>query len=248
MIIVLVLLIVDIDIFDIDESFTLKQAKISSHWFEFQKIMKREFNSLIENEIWDLTFASFSQSILIDRWVFKIKKDRWDNILKFKTRWVVHDFKQKKDLDFIDIFFFVVKSMSWNIMMTIFVKCDYRIRQINVIITFLYKFSTRRCMFVSLHVWKMKLIEYVFWRRFSTIWSNSLVCDIKLFKIFFNSCFKKIETNHDFCVSIDKFIFVVVYINDLLFFKISMNSKWKMQCTVFEIAFKWLIWAMYRTI
>ena len=86
MIIVLVMLTVDADTIDIDESLILKQAKISSHWFEFQKIMKREFDFLIKNEIWDLTFASFSQSILIDRWVFKIKKDRWDNILKFKTR------------------------------------------------------------------------------------------------------------------------------------------------------------------
>ena len=86
MIIALAMLIVDADTVDIDESLILKQAKVSSHWLEFQKIMKREFDSLIENETWDLTFASFSQSILIDRWVFKIKKDRWDNILKFKTR------------------------------------------------------------------------------------------------------------------------------------------------------------------
>ena len=140
MIIVLAMLIVVADIIDIDESLTLKQTKVSSHWFEFQKIMKREFDFFIENEIWDLTFASFSQSILIDRWVFKIKKDRWDNILKFKTRWVVHEFKQKKELDFIDIFVFVVKSMFWKVMMTIFAKRDYRIRQMNVIIAFLYEF------------------------------------------------------------------------------------------------------------
>ena len=114
MIIALAMLTIDADTFDIDESLTLKQTKISSYWFEFQKLMKREFDSLIENEIWESTFASFSQSILIDRWVFKIKKDRWNNILKFKTRWVVYEFKQKNDFDFIDIFVFVVKSMSWK--------------------------------------------------------------------------------------------------------------------------------------
>ena len=134
------MLIVDANIVDIDESLTLKQAKVSSHWFKFQKIMKREFDFLIENEIWDLTFASFSQSILIDRWVFKIKKNRWDNILKFKTRWVVREFKQKKELDFIDIFVFVVKSMFWKVIRTVFAKRDYQIRQMNLIIAFLYEF------------------------------------------------------------------------------------------------------------
>ena len=51
MIIALAMLIVDADTVDIDESLTLKQTKISSHWSEFQKIIKREFDSLIENEI-----------------------------------------------------------------------------------------------------------------------------------------------------------------------------------------------------
>ena len=60
MIIALAMLIVDADIVDIDELLTLKQAKVSSHWLEFQKIMKREFDSLIENETWDLTSVSFS--------------------------------------------------------------------------------------------------------------------------------------------------------------------------------------------
>ena len=45
------MLTVDANIVNIDESVTLKQTKISSYWFKFQKIMKHEFDFLIENEI-----------------------------------------------------------------------------------------------------------------------------------------------------------------------------------------------------
>ena len=202
------MLTVDADIVDIDESLTLKQTKISSYWSEFQKIMKREFDSLIENEIWDLTFTLFSQSILIDRWVFKIKKDRWSNILKFKTRWVVHEFKQKKELDFIDIFVFVVKSMFWKVMMTVFAKRDYRIRQMNVIIAFLYEFLDEK-MYVrqSTHmkdeISKVCLLKKTLYdlKQFSHVWYQTLQDFLQKLS------FKRIETNHDFFVSIDKFIF-----------------------------------------
>ncbi len=50
--------------------------------------MHVEFQSLIENDTCEYKNAPSDQAILTGRWVFKIKKDRWDKILKFKARWV----------------------------------------------------------------------------------------------------------------------------------------------------------------
>lgn len=71
-----------------DEPLTLKQAIASPYWKDFEKAMHVEFRSLIENNTWEYKNAPSGREVLIDRWVFKIKKGRWSQILKFKARWV----------------------------------------------------------------------------------------------------------------------------------------------------------------
>ena len=55
--------------------------------------MHAEFQSLIENDTWKYKDVPSSRAVLTSRWVFKIKKDRWNKILKFKARWVAHGYK-----------------------------------------------------------------------------------------------------------------------------------------------------------
>lgn len=69
-----------------DEPLTLKQAMASPYWKDFEKAMHVEFCSLIENNTWEYKNAPSGREILTGRWVFKIKKDRWGQILKFKAR------------------------------------------------------------------------------------------------------------------------------------------------------------------
>ena len=47
--------------------------------------MKTELVLLQENEIESLVKSSTNQKMLTDKWVFKIKKDHFDNMLKYKT-------------------------------------------------------------------------------------------------------------------------------------------------------------------
>jgi hypothetical protein len=82
--------------------------------------MQFEYDFLIENEIWDLvniTDVPFGTKILIGKWVLKRKRNRTSEILKHKVRWVVHDYKQRSDLDFLDIFAVVIKSTSYKVIM-----------------------------------------------------------------------------------------------------------------------------------
>ncbi len=75
-----------------DESKMYKKARESSDWSLWMKVMKAEVNFLIENEIWKLITSSNDRSkSLIDRWIFKIKYELDENILKYKACWVVHE-------------------------------------------------------------------------------------------------------------------------------------------------------------
>ena len=105
------------------------------------KVMKTEVDSLIENEIWELITSSNDRSkSLTDRWVFKIKYELDENILKYKARWVVHEYKQQYEIDYNEIWSEVVKSAILRMMFDIAATCDLHIEQMNVIIVFLYEF------------------------------------------------------------------------------------------------------------
>lgn len=110
-----------------DQPLTLKEAMASAYWIDFEKAMLLEFRSLIENGTWEYTDVPAGRAVLTGRWVFKIKKDRWGHILKFKARWVAHGYKQQEGLDYTDTFASVVKPMSWKTMMGVSAKRSYRI-------------------------------------------------------------------------------------------------------------------------
>jgi hypothetical protein len=66
--------------------------------------MRIEFYSLIENQIWDLIKRSDSKNVIIDRWTFRLKRDRNDNLQRYKVRWMIDDFKQRHEVDFDEFF------------------------------------------------------------------------------------------------------------------------------------------------
>ena len=85
---------------EILESQTYKQTRNSSEWSKWKKITKTKLVSHTENDIWTLVKRSSDRKIITERWVFKLKHDFDDKILRYKTRWVVHDYKQLKEVDF----------------------------------------------------------------------------------------------------------------------------------------------------
>jgi hypothetical protein len=86
-----------------DESQTLNEATQRSDWSKWEIVMRTEFNSLVENQIWDL-IKRLSQNVIIDRWTFRLKRDRDDNSQRYKVRWVTHDFKQRHEVNFDETF------------------------------------------------------------------------------------------------------------------------------------------------
>ncbi len=208
-----------------DELKMYKKAKASSDWLLWMKVMKTEVNFLIENEIWKLITSSNDRSkSLIDRWVFKIKYELDENILKYKARWVVHEYKQQYEIDYNKIWSEVMKSAIFRMMFDIAAIRDLHIEQMNVIIVFLYKFLNELIYAKQSHDF---VIDFDLICRF-----RKALYDLKqAFKVwsvmiwsFLNKLdFHEIKSDKSLFVSENRKMFIVIYIDDLLIIKADMS-------------------------
>jgi hypothetical protein len=102
------------------------------------KIMKNENNFFLINEIWTLINSFKDRRVFRDKWVYKIKKEEHDEILRYKTRWIIRQFKQIERLNYTKTFVSMIKSMNYKTMYVIIVVNDWKIEQMNVKTIFLY--------------------------------------------------------------------------------------------------------------
>jgi hypothetical protein len=130
--------------------------------------MRVEFNSLVKNQTWDLIKRSDSKNVIIERWTFRLKRDRDDNSQRYKVRWVTHDFKQRHEVDFDETFISIVKSVSYKLFMTINIIRELQIRHMNVVMTFLYKLLDEDVYVIQSHMFKFEENE-----------DDILVCKLK---------------------------------------------------------------------
>jgi hypothetical protein len=115
-----------------------KKAMNNSSRNEWLKIIKNENKFLLINEIWKLINFFHDRQVLRDKWIYKIKREKHDEILRYKARWVIRDFEQIEKLNYTKIFVSMIKSMSYKTMYVIIVVNDWKIKQMNVKIAFLY--------------------------------------------------------------------------------------------------------------
>ena len=79
---------------------SLKEAKASSNWMHWKIAITVEIEHLIKADTYELVKSSLNRKVIIDRWVFQLKSDVHDNIVRYKARWVIHEYKQQKEIDF----------------------------------------------------------------------------------------------------------------------------------------------------
>jgi hypothetical protein len=114
-----------IDFNQVSKSRSYKKIMKNFNRVKWITIMKNENNSFLVIKTWILTNALRNRRVLRDRWVYKIKRDERDEILRYKARWVVRDFEQIEKLDYTKIFAFVIKSMSYKVIYVIAVVNDW---------------------------------------------------------------------------------------------------------------------------
>lgn len=201
-----------------DEPQSLKEAMKSSSWPHWLEAMKIELKSLIENETWDLVDPPANRSVLTGRWVFKLKKDRHGQILKYKARWVVHGYKQRYGLDYEETFASVAKPMSWKALMALAALRGLKIRQLDVVTAFLYGFLDQMIFVEQPHILsegiKVCLLRRALYglKQSPRVWFETIADFLKKLGL--------LPSAYDpaIFISDDKEVFVSIYVDDLLIF------------------------------
>ena len=114
------------------EPTTYKQALNSPEAIKWQEGMQIEVSELLKQNTWEITRAPKDREALGGRWVYRLKKDNKNNILKYKARWVVQGFRQIKNLDYIDTFSTTARPESIRLLLLIAVSNNFSILQYDI--------------------------------------------------------------------------------------------------------------------
>ena len=81
--------------------------------------MKEEMDSLEKNKTWDLVELPKDKKFVDCKWVYKLKKGDDDKVAKKKERIVGKRYSQKERIYFHDIFSWVVKLVSIQLVLAL---------------------------------------------------------------------------------------------------------------------------------
>jgi hypothetical protein len=205
-----------------------KKTMNDSNRDEWQKIMKNENISLLINEIWTLIDLFKNRRVLRDKWIYKIKKKEHDEILRYKTRWMIRDFEQIEELNYTETFVSMIKSMNYKIMYVIIAVNDWKIEQMNVKTTFLYEKILEDVYVVQFtnfeqnvnQICKLNKTLYNL-KKSSRVWFETLIT----FLFFLNY----VSLNVEFNVFMKNDIMIVIYVNDLIFTRLCFATIFRLK-------------------
>ncbi len=195
----------------------LNKAKARHDWSEWKIFMEGKYNLLIENSIWELINPPSGANVIIGKWCFKLKKNQFEHLLKFKVRWVGHGYKQEEELDNVKTFAEVIKHMSYKWVFAVRVKRGYQIYHIILVTIFLYSFLDKVICVNHLHLFftklnkVCKLIKALYGlKKVSHIFYKTLVKFLKQLR------FIQLEIDYEIFISSDKQLFWALYVDHLL--------------------------------
>ncbi|CAI7753221.1 unnamed protein product [Closterium sp. NIES-53] len=122
------------------EPATVQQALGGEHKEKWREAMDKELKALQERNTWKVVpiGVARNKTILIGKWVFRVKTKADGTIDKFKAHWVVHGVDQEHGRDFTETFAPVSRHTSLRILLAIAAMKKRKLRQIDVAKAFLY--------------------------------------------------------------------------------------------------------------
>ena len=137
-------------------------------------------------------------------------------MIKYKARWCVRDFEQKKDLDYHKTFSVVIKLMSYKVIFVIAAANDWKIEQMNVKIAFLYEN-------IDEEVYVKVSYEYIDFKRKMYCRLRKALYEFKQsLRIWFNILINFLKEHEFLSLNANKSVFfndkiiIAIYVNDLL--------------------------------
>ncbi len=101
--------------------------------------MQEEIDSLITNNTWILTQLLWGRTAIDGKWVYKVKRGPQGEISRYKARWVVGGFQQRKGIDYSETFASLVKLMSCKSIFALAVVKNWEVHPMDVKTAFLYR-------------------------------------------------------------------------------------------------------------
>lgn len=117
---------------------TRKAALAGPEAEEWKEAMDDEYQSLIENETWEVVYLPRGCKALSGRWVLKRKLASDGSVARHKARFVVRGFEQVHGIDFDETFASVVKPPSYKLFFALAAQLNWHCHQMDVKTAFLY--------------------------------------------------------------------------------------------------------------
>lgn len=109
----------------------------SSHAKNWQEAADLEYESLLENETWDLVTLPKDRKAVGSRWVFKVKHHCDGSVERYKCRLVAKGYAQLYGADYDETFSPVVRFSSIRTLLSFAVQNNLYVRKMDVVTAFL---------------------------------------------------------------------------------------------------------------
>ena len=120
-----------------DEPGTIQEALATDEATQWKAAADDEYQSLLDNDTWDLVKLPRGRKAIGCKWVFKVKHDGDGEVERFKGRLVAKGYSQKYGIDYDETFSPVVRFSSIRTLLALAVQKGMLIHQMDVVTAFL---------------------------------------------------------------------------------------------------------------
>jgi hypothetical protein len=125
-------------IFLVQSSYPQSYGEAARNCF-WEFVIHEDYNSLLENQTWDLVPLSLGRKIVRSRWVYRTKSIVDGHVSIYKAMLVAKDFHQVHNIDYDETFTPVAKMDSKHLALAIAVSKGWEFHQMDMKNTFLHR-------------------------------------------------------------------------------------------------------------
>ncbi|CAI7776867.1 unnamed protein product [Closterium sp. NIES-53] len=224
----------------VPEPKTLAEALSGPDAEKWKQSVKEEYDSLLENEMWELCELPPGKKAISSKLIFRHKYGPDGELTRYKSRLVAKGFQQTKGKDFDEIFAPVGKGTTLRVMLGMAANRGWKIKQMDITTAFLngiileelYMLQPEGLDDGSGRVCRLKKAIYGL-KQAPRAWYH------KLEETLLAGGFKKSECDHSLFLLQEKeqFLMLLVYVDDILLFSESAAMIERVE-EMLEIQFK----------